>query len=235
MQRLILPINKCKVNAGYKSEAYRKDFGFAHFGVDLGSTDGSTQVYACGDGEVIAAGMDGQHDKDRLGNCIVIVYRDVRLPDGRLLDLACRMFHFAKIYCKAGDLVTKDTVIGLYGNTGGMSTGAHLHLEFDTDVEYPRHAYGIAASGNVIKKGSVDSTLNPSLAWYRDSNQSITTSQEWIKGGWCFQADVSIPALPAEEHDCQGTALQKEIDALREQLRKKDAQLQAFKDLANSI
>ena len=235
MQRLILPINKCKVNAGYKAPAYQKQFGFTHFGADLGSTDGSTQVYACGDGTVVAAGMDGQHEKDRLGNCIVIVYRDVRLPDGRLVDLACRMFHFAKIHCKVGDVVKKDTVIGLYGNTGGMSTGAHLHIEFDTDVQFPTYAYGIAASGNVIKKGTVDSTINPSLVWHRDGNQSITTSQEWIKNGWCFQSDIDIPALPAETHDCNADALQKEIDALRDQLRKKDSQLQSFKDLANSI
>lgn len=235
MQRLILPINKCKVNAGYKSATYKKQLGFSHFGVDLVSTGGSNAVYACGDGLVITAGMDGQHDKDRLGNCIVIVYKDVLLPDGRQVDLACRMFHFAQLRCKAGDKVTKDTVIGLYGNTGANSTGAHLHIEFDTDVVYPTYAYGIKASGKVIAQGSVDSTIDPSSVWFYDSNQSITTSSDWIKAGWCFERDIAIPPLPKEPHCCKEDELLQENASLREQLRKKEDLLQAFRLLAEQV
>lgn len=238
MQRLILPINRAKVSAGYKVAAYKKHFGFAHYGLDMGSAEGNTTVYACGNGTVIATGMDGKHDKDRLGNCIVIVYKDVLLPNGVQCDLSSRMYHFAKIQCKAGDIVTKDTLIGQYGNTGANGTGAHLHIEFDTDVQWPCHAVGIAASGNVIKKGSVDSSVNPSTVWFCDKNQSVTTNQSNLTDGWCSQGDISIPALPLDQDE----ALRGEIERLMaeqayllEELHKRDAVLTEFKALAAKI
>ncbi len=39
---------------------------------------------------------------------------------------------------KAGQKITKDTRLGLYGNTGA-STGDHLHIEIDTDTKYPNY------------------------------------------------------------------------------------------------
>jgi hypothetical protein len=40
----------------------------------------------------------------------------------------------SKVYVKAGQVVTKDTLIGHYGNTGKYTTGAHLHMEVSTDI-----------------------------------------------------------------------------------------------------
>ena len=34
-QKLILPINKCRVTAGYKNANYKRDFGYNHYGADL--------------------------------------------------------------------------------------------------------------------------------------------------------------------------------------------------------
>ena len=36
-QKLILPMDKCNVNAGYKMAAYVKEWGFAHYGIDWGT------------------------------------------------------------------------------------------------------------------------------------------------------------------------------------------------------
>lgn len=234
-QKLVLPINKCVFSAGYKNAAYRKQQGYDHYGVDLFSENGLT-VYACGDGTVIAAGMDGGELNQRLGNCVVIVYRDVQLPSGKLCDLACRMFHFSKLSVKAGDLVTRDTIIGQYGNTGsttvqGKPMGYHLHIEFDSDTKFPQYAVGISGNGNIIKRGTLDSTINPSTVWHLGKNQSIWGKYE----GWFTAGDVSLPELaeasgaPAACEGCNELRVQLAIaTAACETLQNKLAQIAAL-------
>ena len=34
-QRLILPINRARITAGYKNSNYRSEFGYTHYGCDL--------------------------------------------------------------------------------------------------------------------------------------------------------------------------------------------------------
>ena len=177
-QKLILPVDKMQMTAAYKNAKYREYWGFGHYGVDCIHTQKLRNVHALGDGEVIACGMDGSvptGSSSRLGNCIVIVYKDVICNDSTVRDLACRMFHFDSIAVKKGDKVKAGQTIGVYGNTGASTSGPHLHIEFDTDIEYPCHAVGIKASGNVIKQGTTDST-----------------------GGWTGADDVDIPK--ADEH-----------------------------------
>lgn len=201
-QRLILPIDKCAFSAGYKNAAYLKQQGYTHYGVDLYSTDGNTAVYSPGAGKVIAAGLDGVTEDDRLGKCCVVVYRDVELPDGRTVDLSCRMFHFDALAVRAGDVVEQGDTIGKYGNTGstlvnGQRMGKHLHIEFDTDVQYPAYAVGIKSSGKIIKKGNIDSTVDPSSVWYLGAGQAI----RGVYDGWYKQEDIS---LPLEEKGADG-------------------------------
>ena len=196
MQKLVLPINKCLINASYGNALYNKLHGYPHYGMDLTSTVNDTTVYALGNGIVFNCGMDGKVPYDRLGNCIVVIYKGVALPNGKTVDLACRMFHFDTILVKKGQSVTKNTVIGKYGNTGGTTInsqpmGAHLHIEFDTDIKSPEYAYGIKQSGNIIKKGTINSTVNPSDIWYVDTNQSIVG----FGGGWNTDKDVNIPKI----------------------------------------
>ncbi len=75
------------------------------------------------------------------------------------MDIAIRYFHLEKIYVTKGQKITKDSKLGLYGNTGA-SSGAHLHIEVDTDVKYPNYTPQTSKSNDVLKAG-VDSTLNP--------------------------------------------------------------------------
>lgn len=214
-QVLILPINKCVFSAGYKNAAYLKQQGYNHYGVDLFSDGDGLTVYACGDGEVVACGWDGVTGNDKCGNVIVIVYKNVQMINnlynakgqlvakkGDVIDLTCRMFHFSKILCKKGQKVTKDTIIGYYGNTGsttvnGKPMGYHLHIEFDTDTKWPTLVYGVRVGGNILNRtedvkaagGLVDSTVDPSLLWTLDYNQSI-----WGKyTGWYTDKDVNLP------------------------------------------
>lgn len=204
-QRLILPLNDCNVNAGYKTPAYVKSWGFSHYGVDLGNPNKKRTIYSPGDGTVIACGMDGLTAKTRLGNCIVLVFPEVERPDGTVGGLACRMFHLESIAVTAGQQVKRGDVLGEYGSTGANSSGPHLHIEFDTDAKYPQHAVGIASSGRIIKKGTIDSTVDPSLVWFRGNGQRLfdgwdgTTTGSGVKSGWLNSHDLTVPALPVED------------------------------------
>lgn len=155
-QYLILPINKARLTSSYKNENYRKQYGFNHYGVDLVSTNGDRTVYAQGKGIVKAAGYDSL-----FGNTVVIVYSSAMDPRTKqVLNVTVRYYHLASIRVKDEQRVTKDTVIGVYGDTGKYVDGAHLHMEFDSDTKYYNYAPGIKASGTIIKKG-IDTTFNP--------------------------------------------------------------------------
>ena len=176
-QRLIMPINKCRITASYKNANYTKEFGYVHYGVDMTDKDRKDYtLYASGKGVVSHCGFNKSG-----GNVVVIVYRDCELPVGGTCDIVLRYFHLKTIKVKVGQNVNKDTVIGLYGNTG-YSSGAHLHLEADTDVNYPNYTPQISAgaSNSVLKKGIASTMLNPrDVLWVKTSRpdyQSVVSS-----------------------------------------------------------
>ena len=173
-QRLILPINSMRLTAGYKNANYRKQFGYSHYGIDMTDKAKSDKtVWGSGDGKVTHCGW---HPSG--GNVVVVVYRDCELTNGQVRDLAVRYYHLEKINVKVGQKITKDSRLGLYGNTGA-SSGAHLHIEIDTDVQYPNYTPQTSKSNDVLKAGS-DSTINPVTAlWVKKTspdNQSVTNA-----------------------------------------------------------
>lgn len=173
-QRLILPINSMRLTAGYKNANYRKQFGYNHYGIDMTDKAKSDKtVWGSGIGEVTHCGW---HPSG--GNVVVVVYRDCELTNGQVRDLAVRYYHLEKINVKVGQKITKDSRLGLYGNTGA-SSGAHLHIEIDTDVKYPNYTPQTSKSNDVLKAGS-DSTINPVTAlWVKKTspdNQSVTNA-----------------------------------------------------------
>lgn len=178
MQKLILPINLCRITSGYKNANYRKEFGYTHYGVDMTDQARSDKrIYASGKGIVHSC---GSHQTG--GNVITIIYKDCKLTNGVVRDLSIRYFHLQEIRVKKGQAVTKDTVIGLYGNTGA-SSGAHLHIEIDTDASEKYANYSPQCSSkwnNSVLKSGVDSTINPTLAlWVKPTspdNQSVKNS-----------------------------------------------------------
>ena len=164
-QKLILPINKCRITAGYKNANYAREFGYTHYGVDMTDKDRKDYtVFASGKGKVTHAGYNRSG-----GNVVVIVYRDCQLSNGDTCDIVLRYFHLKSIKVRVGQNVNKDTIIGLYGNTG-YSSGAHLHLECDTDVNYPNYTPQISSSSSnsVLKKGVASTMLNPTqVLWIK--------------------------------------------------------------------
>lgn len=149
MQRLIQPINHMLVGLGFKSPKY-KQIGVVkaangahmdHFGADWWSGSDDRTLYAMGDGVVFAAGTDST-----FGNAVVVIYRGAwNHAEQQAHDVAVRCFHLAKIYVKAGQEVTKDTRLGIIGDTGKFCDGVHVHIEIDTDVGDPM---GVPAINN---------------------------------------------------------------------------------------
>ena len=160
-QCLVFPVRQAKITAGYKAKKYREKYGYDHYGVDMICVnDKYFDVYACGNGKVIATGNDGANS---VGNIVVIKYNDVEVKGGGIVDLICTYFHLqdGSICVKPGDYVNASTKVGLYGKTGYGIVGEHLHIQFDTDVYNPLYCTGIAGRGNILKSGTVDSTVNP--------------------------------------------------------------------------
>ena len=198
--KLTLPLNNMMLQAGYKSAMYEKEWGWKHYGVDA-TNPSSKNIYGMGEGVVVAAGQDGvtlTGPNSRLGNVVVIRYNNVELADGSKRDLVCRMYHLDKIAVKAGDDVDEKTVIGQYGNTGANTTGAHLHIEFDTDVNWPTLAPGVSiGKGKIINTaaeyakagGIADSTIDPAKVWNKGAKQTI--GSKWL-GSWVNESDLNI-------------------------------------------
>ena len=112
------------------------------------------------------------------------------------------MFHLDSIAVKVGQTVKQGDILGVYGNTGANTSGPHLHVEFDTDVKYPQYAVGIKSSGHVIKKGTIDSTVDPAKVWYLGQGQTIRDGwgtyaqpKRGIKLGWLAENDIDLPKI----------------------------------------
>lgn len=229
--KLMLPLNNMMLQAGYKSAMYEKEWGWKHYGIDATDPD-SKNIYGMGNGTVIAAGQDGEAltgPNSRLGNVVVIRYNGVELADGTIKDLICRMYHLDRIAVKTGDSVTAKTVIGQYGNTGANTTGAHLHIEFDKDVNWPTLAPGVSiGKGRIINKSSTyanaggiaDTTIDPAKVWNKGSNQTIGT--KWL-GTWVKESDLDIPAIVEETKD-------EEIERLRNAITEYEVERNKLKD-----
>ena len=161
-QKLVFPVNKAKITAGYMSKMYKEKHGYNHYGVDMICVnDADFTVYACGNGTVITAGNDVG-----LGYITVIRYDNVVIGDGSVSDVIATTFHHeaGSIKVKAGDKVNANTIIARYGKTGYGIEGEHLHIQFDTDVSNPLYCTGINGNAStILKRGTVDSTINPVL------------------------------------------------------------------------
>lgn len=201
MQYLKLPIDNFKPTAGYKNEKYAVEWHYTHFGTDCVSASKNRALYGLGNGKVIAAGLDGLNGKTTgdgsgCGYCLIIVYDDVfNHYSGNHYDVTCTYMHMAEMpKVKKGDKVTADTLLGYYGNTGAKTSGSHLHIQFDRDTKYPLLCCGISKAGhNLLKKGKVDSTVDPTHILHIADGQKVTAPAS----SWYNQSDfVKLPKIP---------------------------------------
>ena len=197
MQKLILPINKVKLTASARTAAYRQRFGFSHYGVDMVSTSLSKTVWGSGDGVVLSAGYDNV-----FGNSICVLYKGVyNHKTKKEKDVVLRYFHLKSIAVKVGDKVDINTRLGVYGNTGKYSTGAHLHVTCDEDTKYFNYEPGLKQSSNLIKKGNDKTVINPMQVFHK----KITPPEKQTVSGdfkssfnsllYVKQEDVNLPSV----------------------------------------
>ncbi|SEH70813.1 Murein DD-endopeptidase MepM and murein hydrolase activator NlpD, contain LysM domain [Paracoccus alkenifer] len=116
------------------SSGFGARWGRQHQGVDLAAPTG-TSVFATGDGVVTFAGWQRGY-----GNLIKIQHE---------LGTETRYGHLSKIRVKAGQKVSRNTLIGDIGNTG-RSTGPHLHYEVRVDGKAVDPMSFIKAAQNVF-------------------------------------------------------------------------------------
>ena len=186
-QKLILPVNRAIVTAGFKNANYRNQFGFSHYGMDLVEVNGTKTIWGCGSGTVVAAGTDNV-----LGKVVVIKYLDCVMKDGTTRGVVQRIYHLNSINVSAGQNITKDTKIGDYGNTGQFSTGAHLHIEFDTDLNYPLYTPTIGSNSNILKTGT-DSMLHPANVMFVKTSSPDYQTISGSSGSNCWiSSDLSF-------------------------------------------
>lgn len=190
VQKLILPINKCRLTASKGTTAYLKQYGFHHWGVDMISAAGDTKVYASGNGVCLAAGLD-----TLFGNTVIVKYENVYDHKKSTSDIVFRYFHGAQILVKAGDSVTKDTVLMRYGNTGKYVSGAHLHITADRDTQYYAYEPGIAQSGNLIKKGTSETVFNPMDVLHCKVSAPDYQTIESGDSTFVIESDLNIPSI----------------------------------------
>jgi murein DD-endopeptidase MepM/ murein hydrolase activator NlpD len=103
---------------GAERKFLKKGQGKIHGGIDIGAKTG-TPIVATADGTILKAAMEGNW-----GNLIVISHSD---------GYETWYAHLDNFSVKENQLVKKGEVIGVVGNTGGLSTGPHLHYEVKHD------------------------------------------------------------------------------------------------------
>jgi murein DD-endopeptidase MepM/ murein hydrolase activator NlpD len=198
MQRLVLPYRFCEVLAGYKVAAYRAAWGFEHFGWDLFSYDAPDaaqrgKIFGSGRGVVFAVGADSA-----VGNCVAVKYDAAELVDGRSGGLVGRYFHLARINCHAGQAVDETTLLGIEGATGAK--GTHLHIEFDTDLNWPLYSPQVKGGSLILNHGrAVDTTVDPAAVFWLREGDIIKPSR--YGGIWNTERDMRLMALPGGEAD----------------------------------
>ena len=85
-QKLILPINKCRVTASYKHPNYHREMGYTHYGCDFTDLNKKDKtIWASANGTVVKTGWS-----NACGNVVIVIYPSSVLANGKVMDLDAR-------------------------------------------------------------------------------------------------------------------------------------------------
>jgi len=190
-QRLLLPFASQMLLCGYQNALYRAHWGYSHYGIDISARQAGAdeRVLASACGKVLAVGHDNS-----LGWGLAVLYPDCAGPDGTIKSLVARYLHLQSVKVAAGDLVLPWTILGTEGKEG--TTDYHLHLELDTDIEWPVHTPQVARGHTFWKKGS-DTTVDPSL-WLHAAG-GRTAVEPTYNPAWLNPQDLAFSQAPSAQ------------------------------------
>ena len=215
-QRLLLPFRRSMIVCGYKTDRYKKAWGYHHYGIDISTHQGVVQqdhsIRASGEGTVVAVGNDGS-----LGMGVAIVYRDCIGRDGSVKTLVARYVHMRTVYVSSGQTVKTGDIIAEEGKEG--TDAYHLHLELDTDTKWPVSTPQVSVANHSFWRKGTDSTLNPSRWLWQKSLEAVQepyafSDRTWITAG----VDDNIPFVPSQaQSEAQVAQLKARIEALEKE------------------
>lgn len=139
-----------------------------HHGIDLRASIG-TDVFAFADGTVIFSDWSGGY-----GNLIIIEH-DLPEYDFKFWSV---YGHLSERHKLKGHVVSKGDVIGKSGETGGPSTGPHLHFE----IRVGQNAYD-----NAVNPVAFEPNLFGKLESYNNNKACPATPCDWQDGAVCNQ------------------------------------------------
>lgn len=190
-QKLKLPINGVNIisasrttdpNSSY-ADSYNGSF---HYGADIACGNG-TELKGLGSGTVVGKGYNAKE-----GNFISVKYQNcIPVDAGNNKDLIVRYFHMNSVSADIDDSVTTSTLLGKSGNTGAWSGGYHVHVEVDTDTEYPNYTPSLQNSNNNgggLYKGT-DSCENP-FDWFFTYSGQSKSRYSGSDETWVFSEDM---------------------------------------------
>lgn len=252
-QRLIFPFTSGMILTGYKTAQYKKSWGYPHYGIDISSIQGGqatkdNMIRASGDGMVMWCRYDVPTGGAKsLGWAIAIKYDNCVSRDGTVKSLIVRYMHsqyYIDQYGAAHDGYYKDSTgrkvlgekilagrivkagepIAMEGKVG--TADYHVHFEMDTDTNYPEYTPQVSAGHSGWPQGR-DSTVNPSLWLWQDSEHKTVpynfSNKAWINVG----IDDNLPFVPAETASSVAE-LKAKISALEATIKTKDARIAAL-------
>lgn len=126
-----------------------------HEGIDLTNGLGSAnKIYSIANGKVAAVWYD------RWGGNQITIHHNI---NGK--SYSSSYAHMSRTFVKVGDIVSKDTVIGMMGSTGNV-TGPHLHLAISTGLRFTEYR---GQSAYVARTVNPRSLINfPSRGGWKD-------------------------------------------------------------------
>lgn len=208
-QRLLLPFRRGMIICGYKTDAYRKAWGYPHYGIDISTYQGVMQgdhyIRASGDGTVVKVGNDGS-----LGKGLCVVYLNCIARDGTVKSLTARYMHMSTVYVKQGQVVKAGDILADEGSVGTKEPHLHFELDTDTRTAYANYSPQVSSANHSFWVKGYDSTVNPSLWLW---TQSGVATQEPYYAGWRPEwitagVDDHLPSVPEADQSARITQLE---------------------------
>ena len=156
-----------------------------HNGIDYRTTHfdkGEAPVMAAHDGEVIS---DPDIQSDTAGRFVKIL-SDETMIGSHKCKIMTLYFHLSKCKRQLGEKVKKGMLIGIAGNTGGFTSGPHLHFGMYPLLKQPDGSY------KKDDTNGYDGAIDP-MPYFNDNQVMV---QGW---GWFKKYYVNRKSLPREE------------------------------------